>query len=145
MAVVDHGWRLVTAYGEPWQLYDLKNDRTETKDLANSNPERMKAMLALQAAYNQREDSNPQVTGGQLEPTYIPIYDAQGKIGPCGKSRVPNEIYSRIVAAEQAKGRRLSESDLAQIKAQADAQLARKEQSGKAGKHKKDDEEGSNE
>ncbi len=48
MAIVDGGWRMVTAYDQPWQLYDLSNDRTETNDLADANPARLQEMLALQ-------------------------------------------------------------------------------------------------
>ena len=46
MAVMDGGWRMVTAYGQPWHLYDLTNDRTETKNLGESNPEQLQRMLA---------------------------------------------------------------------------------------------------
>ncbi|MEM8945125.1 MAG: arylsulfatase [Planctomycetota bacterium] len=33
-------WKLVAAKNEPWQLYDLSCDRTETNDLASRQPER---------------------------------------------------------------------------------------------------------
>jgi len=41
MALIDHGWKIATAYGEPWQLYDINNDRTETHNLAESNPDKL--------------------------------------------------------------------------------------------------------
>ena len=35
-------WKLVAAKGEPWELYDLANDRTETRDLAKENPTKVR-------------------------------------------------------------------------------------------------------
>jgi len=32
-------WKAVAAKGEPWELYDLENDRSEQSDLSKSNPE----------------------------------------------------------------------------------------------------------
>lgn len=44
-------WKLV-AYGkEPWELYDLENDRTELTNLAASQPERVKTMAAMFEAW----------------------------------------------------------------------------------------------
>jgi len=37
-------WKLVQRKKEPWQLYDLSKDRTETMDLASELPERAKLM-----------------------------------------------------------------------------------------------------
>lgn len=34
-------WKIVAAKGDPWELYDLKSDRTETKNLAAQFPERV--------------------------------------------------------------------------------------------------------
>ena len=44
-------FKLVRAKGEPWQLYDLSQDRSETKDLATAQPERVTQMVAQ---WNQR-------------------------------------------------------------------------------------------
>ena len=40
----DKEWKLVQRKKEPWQLYDLSKDRTETKDLASESSERVKLM-----------------------------------------------------------------------------------------------------
>lgn len=40
-------WKLVAAKGEPWELYDLAADRSETKDLARDKPEKAKELAAL--------------------------------------------------------------------------------------------------
>ena len=37
-------WKLVSAKGGPWELYDLAADRTELDDLAQQHPERVDAM-----------------------------------------------------------------------------------------------------
>ena len=38
-AVRDGKWKLVAQFGAPWQLYDMSNDRTETRDLAAVHPD----------------------------------------------------------------------------------------------------------
>lgn len=43
--VRDGKWKLVSAYGLKWELYDMENDRTELNDLASKMPEK-KAELA---------------------------------------------------------------------------------------------------
>jgi arylsulfatase A-like enzyme len=40
-------WKLVAAKDEPWELYDLKNDRAEQKNLASSMPEKVAEFEAL--------------------------------------------------------------------------------------------------
>lgn len=37
-------WKLVAAAGRPWELYNLKEDRTESNNLAESNPEKRKEL-----------------------------------------------------------------------------------------------------
>ena len=44
--VRDGDWKLVSADFEPWELYDLSSDRTETSDLATSDSQRRDAMAA---------------------------------------------------------------------------------------------------
>jgi len=39
-------WKLVALKDEPWRLYDLAKDRTETNDLAAERPDRVQAMNA---------------------------------------------------------------------------------------------------
>jgi arylsulfatase len=40
-------WKAVTRASHPWQLYDLKNDPTETHDLAKTHPEKTAALAAF--------------------------------------------------------------------------------------------------
>ena len=37
-------WKLVAAKNEPWELYDLASDRTETHNLATANPAEVRAL-----------------------------------------------------------------------------------------------------
>ena len=43
-AIRENQWKLVQRKQEPWQLYDLDQDRTETRDLAGEFSERVKNM-----------------------------------------------------------------------------------------------------
>lgn len=47
-------WKLVAARGKPWELYDLKSDRTETNDLASQLPDRVESMSAAYQTWAQR-------------------------------------------------------------------------------------------
>ncbi len=46
-AVRQGDWKLVAKSREPWELYDLAKDRTETKDLAASIPAKVKELTAI--------------------------------------------------------------------------------------------------
>ena len=46
-------WKLVAARKTPWELYDLATDRSETRNLATAEPERVKT---LEAAWNRIAD-----------------------------------------------------------------------------------------
>ncbi len=110
MAIIDNGWRMVTAYDQSWQLYDLTNDRTETRDLADENPERLRAMLALQKAYSERPDARLRVKSGEREPEYAPIYNSDGRIGPGARESVPDEKASLERAIRRSQGVQLDGS-----------------------------------
>ena len=45
-AVRDGRWKLVREHGGGWQLHDLRTDRSEQVDLAESHPERTATMVA---------------------------------------------------------------------------------------------------
>ena len=49
--VRDGRWKLVAVRGGPWELYDLVSDRTETRDLASAQPERVRALTELWDAW----------------------------------------------------------------------------------------------
>jgi arylsulfatase len=45
-ALRDGQWKVVAAKDEPWQLYDLAADRSETHDLAGEQPQTLKRLVA---------------------------------------------------------------------------------------------------
>jgi arylsulfatase len=49
-AVRTSKWKLVSEPEQPWELYDMENDRSELHDVSNSNPEVVKD---LEQRYNQ--------------------------------------------------------------------------------------------
>lgn len=46
-AILQNGWKAVSSHGEPWELYHLEKDRSETKNLATQHPEKLKSLIAL--------------------------------------------------------------------------------------------------
>ena len=64
-AVRQGQWKLVSRYDKPqakhggWQLYDLEADRTETNNLAHSNPDRAKELADLYQQWAGRADVVP--------------------------------------------------------------------------------------
>lgn len=46
-------WKLVSLPGKTWELYDLSTDRTELKDLAQQEPERVAAMAKVFETWHQ--------------------------------------------------------------------------------------------
>lgn len=53
-AVRDGDWKLVAKENRPWELYNLKQDRTEQHDLAEKHPERVRELAAKWDAYATR-------------------------------------------------------------------------------------------
>jgi len=47
-------WKLVALKGKPWELYDLDKDRTETNNVANQHPQKVRQMDDLWKAWAQR-------------------------------------------------------------------------------------------
>ena len=58
-AVRDGDWKLVAKEGEPWELYNIAADRTESHDLAASEPSKAKDLAAKWDAYAARADVLP--------------------------------------------------------------------------------------
>jgi arylsulfatase len=57
-------WKLVAARDDPWELYDLREDREENHDLAAKLPNKVKEMEAawLMAARQFQEDRQENLT-----------------------------------------------------------------------------------
>ncbi len=45
-AIRDGKWKLVAKHNQPWELYDMERDRTETSDLASSEPKKVQELAA---------------------------------------------------------------------------------------------------
>jgi arylsulfatase len=58
-AVRDGPWKLVRLPNRPWELYNLEEDRTESRDLAESHPEKVKEMKAQWQSWAERADVVP--------------------------------------------------------------------------------------
>ncbi|MBX3437525.1 MAG: arylsulfatase [Planctomycetaceae bacterium] len=62
-ALRDGDWKLVAAKGDPWELYNLADDRTESHNLAAENPKRVEQLSAVWTAMEtefQRQLTDPQ-------------------------------------------------------------------------------------
>lgn len=53
-AMIDKDWKIVSNVNEPWQLYNLKTDRTETKNLAKEESEILQSMVAQYEIWGKR-------------------------------------------------------------------------------------------
>lgn len=53
-AIRDGQWKLVRIRNKPWELYDLQADRSETNNLAQEHPERVKDLAAKWDAWAER-------------------------------------------------------------------------------------------
>ena len=58
-AVRDGDWKLVAKEDEPWELYDMKADRSELHNLASSQSDRVQSMAAAWDAWAKRSDVLP--------------------------------------------------------------------------------------
>lgn len=70
-AMRDGKWKLVAKHNGPWMLHDMEADRTEQRDLASKEPERVKDMIAQWEAWAKRVGVEPwpvQRPGGKKAP-----------------------------------------------------------------------------
>jgi arylsulfatase A-like enzyme len=58
-AVRQGNWKLVARHRGPWELYDLAADRTELRDLAKSEPDRVATMTSLWSDWASRNNVLP--------------------------------------------------------------------------------------
>ena len=62
-------WKLVQKKNDPWQLYDLSRDRTETKNLAPQFPERVLKMKSLWEGWAQEVELKVKSTKSRKNPS----------------------------------------------------------------------------
>ena len=65
-------WKLVAAHGEPWQLYDMVADRTETSDVSKEHPQVVASLQEEYKAWAKRCDVVP---WDELDIPFIPPND----------------------------------------------------------------------
>lgn len=58
-AVRDGAWKLVSAFPNTWELYDMAADRTELHNLADAQPERVQQMADAYRAWAKRVGAQP--------------------------------------------------------------------------------------
>ena len=69
-AVREGDWKLVYSYGnDKWELYDLSTDRTETRNLADQFPEKVRQLEALYRQWAKKSNVQP---WGKLSINIIP-------------------------------------------------------------------------
>lgn len=121
LALIDNGWKIATSYSQPWQLYDLTKDRTETCDLASERPDKLAELLAIQKAFHDKPDVALRLNSGEREPEYAKPFREDGRVGPGAPESVANEEYSMSLIKARAEGRQLSEAEMAQLKQKAES------------------------
>jgi len=85
-------WKLVSAYGGPWELYDLDADRTETLDLASSNPDRVRELEGLWSRWFETSPGRTNVLGASRPPVYRELHTTEPeptRPRPRRRSRIP--------------------------------------------------------
>ena len=121
MALIRDGWKIASSYSQPWQLYDLTNDRTETRDLAKERPEKLQELLAMQKAFQAQSEVALRLQAGEREPEYAPIYKADGTRGPGAREDVDDAAFAFLIAQARSQGRQLSDAELEDFRKQAAA------------------------
>ncbi|MFT6241098.1 MAG: arylsulfatase [Akkermansiaceae bacterium] len=46
-AIQENNWKAVSSHNEPWELYNLSQDRSETKNLATKHPDKLKQLITF--------------------------------------------------------------------------------------------------
>jgi arylsulfatase len=58
-AVRQGDWKLVSRFPNRWELFNLKQDRTELRDLSETEPDRTREMIGMYEAWAKRSNVLP--------------------------------------------------------------------------------------
>lgn len=83
-------WKLVSARQGPWELYNLKEDRSETTNLASQYPERVEAM---KVRWHEMAKTETKVSGKYLKPLAEQPDSWQEESQRNPRVRIPGDIY----------------------------------------------------
>lgn len=68
-ALIENSLKLVKAYGQPWELYDLQKDRNETNDISAQHPEKTEELIKNWKNWA----DNFRLESGGTNPQYVPL------------------------------------------------------------------------
>jgi L-rhamnose mutarotase len=94
-AVIAGDWKLVSKFEEPWELYDLRTDRSETMNLAESNPAKV---MELELAWLKQADQLRRLAHQDLPKT--PATAAVDPNAKPGAAAPPNAASHTITASK---------------------------------------------
>jgi L-rhamnose mutarotase len=91
-AVIAGDWKGVGKFEEPWELYHLRTDRSETQDLAESNPAKV---MELELAWMKQTDQLRRLAQQDLPETQAtPAVDPNAKAGAAAPASPPGQTIA---------------------------------------------------
>ncbi len=87
-------WKLVAPKGEPWELYNLKTDRAESKDLSETQSE---CAASLEKVWSEKMDEFKKLALQDLPPARQPAKNGKGK----GKAKAKAPGGQVLINAER--------------------------------------------
>lgn len=94
-ALIAGDWKLVGKFEEPWELYNLRTDRSETQNLAASHPAKV---MELELAWLKQTDQLRHLA--QQDPPNAPPPAAVDPNAKAGSATPPNSVGHTIAAAK---------------------------------------------
>jgi arylsulfatase A-like enzyme len=91
-AIIVGDWKLLSDYNQPWALYNLKDDGTETVDLKARYPERARELLDLWAAHDKAFPLNDSRVWKEHQ--RLPLDQFLKDSSPADLTRIPESTLS---------------------------------------------------
>ena len=118
----DGDWKVVSFKGQEWELYNVANDRTETNNLAASEPERLTAMVVKWKNMSRDVLHSSALANPKMLPAQVPKSNSQWTVfsdsdqpfltppGKIGKSRAVRKPRANRGSIRARKNTRLENS-----------------------------------